>query len=144
MLTYMYSIYVHTTPDGRKYVGCTSQEPEKRFNHGRHYGHCRLFKEAIKEFGWCNITHEVIDTTDSKEEALKLEAHYILLYRSNEREFGYNLKVLDKHNSESKQKMSTSRIGVNTWSKGRKLSDETKHKMSEAMKLRWEKKHALK
>lgn len=30
-------VYVHIAPNGKKYVGITSQKPEKRWNHGEGY-----------------------------------------------------------------------------------------------------------
>lgn len=89
----MYSIYVHTTPDGRKYVGSTSQEPNKRFQGGSNYKTCTRFNDAINFFGWNNIKHEILETVEDKETALKREEYYTLLWRTNEPEFGYNIYV---------------------------------------------------
>ena len=123
----MYSIYVHTTPDGRKYVGSTSQEPNRRFGNGLNkYKHCNRFLEAIKLFGWDNIQHQVLETVEEKETALKREEYYTLLWRTNEPEFGYNIYVGYK-NEEIRKKISEN-------NKGRKQSEETKKKKSEIQK----------
>ena len=87
----MYSIYVHTTPDGRKYVGSTSLEPKRRFHGGSLYRKHIRFYNAIKFFGWYNIEHQVLETVEDKETALKREEYYTLLWRTNEPEFGYNI-----------------------------------------------------
>ena len=102
----MYSIYVHTTPDGKKYVGSTSQEPNKRFLGGCNYKCSTRFYDAIKFFGWDNIQHQVLETVEDKETALKREEYYTLLLRSNEPEFGYNIYVGNIKNEESIKKIS--------------------------------------
>lgn len=43
------------------------------------------------------------------------------------------------HTKETKEKMSKSHKGINTWAKGRKMSDAEKKLRSEAQKIRWEK-----
>ena len=90
----MYSIYVHTTPDGKKYVGVTGKDnPKKRWKNGRLYRHNKCFSDAIKFFGWENIQHEVVETFEDKETAFKMERYYILLWRTNEPAYGWNIKI---------------------------------------------------
>lgn len=110
----MYSIYVHTFPDGKKYVGMTSQDVENRWQLGWGYKDQKNVFNAINSVGWNNIQHDVIETVEDKKTALKREEYYTLLFRSNEPEFGYNIlagntgaKRLGFHHSEeSKKKMS--------------------------------------
>ena len=123
----MYSIYVHTTPDGRKYVGSTSQEPYKRFGRGSTYKKHTSFYDAIKSVGWDNIEHQILETVEDKETAIKREEYYTLLWRTNEPEFGYNIYVGSIPNEENKKKRSESL-------KGRKQSEDTINKRSEKMK----------
>ena len=123
----MYSIYVHTTPDGLKYVGFTGQEPIKRFGGGSHYRNNIRFYDAIKFFGWDNIEHQVLETVKDKKIALKREEYYTLLFRSNEPEFGYNIQVGCIKDEDGRKKHSEKL-------KGRKHSEETKKKQSESLK----------
>ena len=102
----MYSIYLHTTPDGKKYVGSTSQELNKRFSRGHLYKNNTRFYDAIKLFGWDNIEHQVLETVEDKKIAIKREEYYTLLFRSNEPEFGYNIYVGNIQNEEAKNKRS--------------------------------------
>ena len=125
----MYSIYVHTTPDGRKYVGCTSLKTYKRFQGGCNYKNCTRFNDAIKFFGWDNIKHDILETVEDKETALKREEYYTLLWRTNEPEFGYNIFVGSIPNQESKKKRSEKL-------KGKKQSEDTKKKRSESLRGR--------
>ena len=125
----MYKIYVHTTPDGRKYVGVTSKEnPERRWRKGEKYKVNIRFYNAIKSVGWDNIKHQVLETVEDKEIAIKREEYYTLLWRSNEPEFGYNIYVGHIQSEETKNKRSEIM-------KGRKfppLSKERKEKISKA------------
>ena len=102
----MYTIYVHTTPDGRKYVGSTSLEPNIRFGGGNKYKSCTRFNDAINFFGWDNIQHQILETVEDKETAIKREEYYTLLWRTNEPEFGYNIFVGHIQNKETKNRIS--------------------------------------
>ena len=87
-----YWVYVHTCPNGKKYVGCTTKaKPEYRWAKGRGYKG-RLFEEAIRKYGWDNIEHEVFEV-DSKEEMYRKEVELISFYHSNDPEYGYNNSV---------------------------------------------------
>lgn len=124
----MYSIYVHTTPDGKKYVGSTSKEnPERRWRKGEKYKVNIRFYNAIKSVGWDNIQHQVLETVEDKKTAIKREEYYTLLFRSNEPEFGYNIYVGYIQNEETKKKHSERCKGI-------KQSEETKKKKSEKKK----------
>ena len=88
----MWNIYKHTFPNGKCYIGLTKQEPELRFKNGYGYETCPLMWNAIQKYGWNNITTSWLYTniTDIHEAAL-LERQAIQLYKSNEREYGYNI-----------------------------------------------------
>lgn len=81
-----YHVYIHTTPDGKKYVGCTTLEPEVRWR--RKYN--SNFSQAILKYGWDNITHEVFEVS-SKEEMYRKEIELTSFYHSNDPKYGYNL-----------------------------------------------------
>lgn len=126
----MYSIYVHTTPDGKRYVGCTGMEPIKRFgSNGSGYRYNKNFYNDILLFGWNNINHQVLETVEDKKIAIKREEYYTLLFRSNEPEFGYNIYVGNIKDEENRKKYSEKM-------KGRKKSEDSKKKQSEKMKGR--------
>lgn len=87
----MYKIYKHTMPDGKCYIGQTSAKNlYDRWQYGSGYRTNKRFYEDILQIGWNNITHEILEEVETKSEATKRERYYILLYRSNEPEFGYN------------------------------------------------------
>lgn len=123
----MYSLYKHTTPNGKIYIGITSQKPEDRWREGKGY-YNTLFYRAIKKYGWDNISHEILQTGLTKNEAEQKEIELIKAYKSNNREFGYNIEnggnCKGTHSEETKRKISQS-------NKGRVFSEETKRKMRE-------------
>lgn len=85
-----YWVYIHTCPNGKKYVGATTRiKPEIRWGkNGKGYKG-QLFEEGIRKHGWDNITHEVFEV-DSAEEMYRKEVELISFYHSNDPEFGYN------------------------------------------------------
>lgn len=104
-----YIVYLHTTPNGKRYVGITCNRPKERWKRGRGYEN-QFFYEAVQEFGWDNIKHEVLFENLTEEEAEKKEIELISLYKSNQAEFGYNVckggNALKKLSDETKQKIS--------------------------------------
>lgn len=90
----MYSVYIHTTPDGKKYVGLTSKNPpSKRWHNGHGYSENKLFDSAIKKFGWDNIKHEIFFQTDDSELAHCCEKILVEKYNTTDSKFGYNREV---------------------------------------------------
>lgn len=84
-----WSVYVHTTPDGKVYVGATGKPPSIRWNYG--YGYrCSSFFTAIQKYGWNNISHEVVATGLTVGQAFDLEKELIAQYDSTNPEKGYN------------------------------------------------------
>lgn len=85
-----YSVYKHTSPTGKIYIGITHRKPQERWNHGKSYKQNKHFYSAIDKYGWDNFKHEVLFSGLSKEEACEKEKELIAYYKSNQREFGYN------------------------------------------------------
>lgn len=112
----MFSVYKHTTPDGKIYIGATGRDPAKRWQ-GRYRSNA-AFYEAITRFGWQNIAHEVLFTFETKEEAYQKERELIAFYQSNTPEKGYNLAAGGhgatgiRRTAESKEKTRRAMIGV--------------------------------
>ena len=144
-----YCVYKHTCPNGKVYIGITSTSPEKRWQGGKGYK-TQIFYRAIQKYGWDNILHEILFVGLTKKEAEDKEIELIDYYKSNQKEYGYNInnggsatgvfseetrrKISEKnkgkthnkgrvHTEESRKHMSEAHIG-------RKLSEETKRKLS--------------
>ena len=86
-----YWVYIHTCPDGKKYVGCTARtQPEFRWGKdGRRYSFNSNFYSAILKYGWDNIKHEVWEFT-SESEMYYAEKYLITYYDTTNPERGYN------------------------------------------------------
>lgn len=87
-----YLVYRHTNLVNNKiYIGITQQNAEKRWSRGHGYQRQPHFRDAIKKYGWNNFKHEVLFDNLSKEEAIEKEIELIAKYKSNDREYGYNI-----------------------------------------------------
>lgn len=86
-----WSVYKHTTPSGKVYIGITSKTPQQRWNSGHGYRKCKAFWNAIVKYGWQNIQHEVLYEGLTKYQAEALEKELITKYRSTDCRFGYNI-----------------------------------------------------
>lgn len=134
-------VYCHSFPNGKKYIGITSQIPERRWgNQGQGYKNQGLVWNAILKFGWDNILHGILAEVDDIETAEYYEQYYITIYQADNRKYGYNIKSGGraakghKLSPEVVKKMSESRKGENNWIYGKHLSEETKIKLSIAHK----------
>ena len=139
-----YSVYKHTFPNGKVYIGITSLKPEIRWrNDGRGYDSQQYMARAIKKYGWCNVAHEILFDELTKEEAEQREIELINYYKSNQREYGYNVQnggnTTGTHSEETKKYLSEiakKRFSVkeNHPFYEKTHSDETKRKLSESHK----------
>lgn len=106
-----WSVYMHTSPSGKAYIGITSMVPSKRWGGGSGYKHSAHFDAAIKKYGWPNIRHVIWAEGLSKYDACSLEKLLIGMFRTNDRRYGYNIDsggLASKKSESTKQKMSES------------------------------------
>lgn len=156
METVNFTVYKHTSPNGKCYIGITCQDLEYRWgNNGYNYlsvmpnGKLKhpYFANAILKYGWDNITHEILHTNVTKEEACLLESRYISEYKrqglsynvtdGGEGRWGCKLseEIIDKlRNSHRGKKQSAEtiakRVAKNT---GKRRTDEQKAKTSKSV-----------
>ena len=130
MDNFCYSVYVHTSPSGKRYVGITRQKPETRWGNGKKYSNNKYFAQAIKKYGWASFEHKILASELCQQEAEKMERELIARYNSTDRECGYNVLCGgDVHNGgwhhteESKGK-------IGKGATGRKMSEAAKQKIS--------------
>lgn len=88
-----WSVYVHTTPNGKKYIGITSQSVKVRWRNGKGYKYNSYFAKAIRKYGWDNIAHEVVAENLSEECAKEMEIALIRQYNATDRSLGYNISA---------------------------------------------------
>ena len=98
----MYYVYVHTVPNGKKYVGQT-KEPLRRWNNGEGYDGNEPFYKDIELYGWNNILHEIVAEYEDENDALICEAVLISLLDAEKSSCGYNQSkiketILKKYN----------------------------------------------
>lgn len=87
----MYTVYCHTFPHGKVYVGITRQSPIKRWKDGHGYRRGFPIGNAIRKWGWENIDHDIIAEVETLEEAEGLEQYLIALFKSTDSNYGYNI-----------------------------------------------------
>ena len=85
-------VYIHTCPNGKKYVGITTTDPKDRWRKGEGYKSNKHFYSAIQKYGWNNIEHQVFEV-DTKVEMFFLEKYFIAYYQTNNPDFGYNKSI---------------------------------------------------
>lgn len=121
----MYSVYMHTNKiNGKKYVGITSQKPEKRWNNGNGYIHQPFYKE-INKYGWDGFYHEVLFDGLTEEEAKNKESELIEIYKTSSEKYGYNCTIGE---------LEGMRKGNNNPFYGKKHTEKYKARMSELAK----------
>ena len=154
-----YTVYKHTSPNGKVYIGITSQKPEYRWRNGKKYAHNEHFTAAIQKYGWENFKHEILFEGLTREDAVRKEVELIAYHKSNRREYGYNITpggdhyqhteesrrkiglagIGRRHTEDTRRRMSenrrgekSNRYGKEPWCKGKHLSEETKQKLRNA------------
>lgn len=155
-----YTVYMHVTPSGKRYIGITCKKPEYRWNHGDGYALNKHFYNAILKYGWENIDHIIVCRDLSKDEACELEQFLIKVHETTNPSKGYNQsiggesgslgvhftderkkKIGDahkgmRHTEDAKRRISEGHRGKPTWNKGRSWTDDEKETFCKAQKTR--------
>ena len=124
----MYCVYKHTCPNGKVYIGITGLSPARRWQRGKNYISNTYFYRAIEKYGWDNIKHEILFESLTKEEASNKEIELIAFYRSDKRDFGYNIC----HGGEINIPSEETRLKMGNSRRGKKRSVEARLNMSKA------------
>jgi group I intron endonuclease len=120
----MYSIYKVISPSGKLYFGLTNNFSKRK---SRHYTKAKNglntpFAKALRKYNK-DMQWSIVDTVHTLEEAAIIEKNLIKEFSTTNREFGYNITLGGEGS-----------LGRPGWSKGKKLSLETRKKMSESKK----------
>jgi len=138
----MYNIYLITNLENKKqYVGITKFSITERF-----YQHVKrgfLLTEAIQKYGEDKFFIELIEEVDTAGTAYELEQYYIKQYNTKV-PYGYNLtdggdgifgwEVTEEYRQECSERVKQLHKEKKVGMYGKKHSDDTKRKMSEASK----------
>lgn len=160
-----YTVYKHTSPSGKVYIGITAQAISRRWHGGSAYRNNRHFYAAIKKYGWDSIQHEIVSTGLSYEAACRMERELIAKYNSTNPEKGYNLSpggekttLGYKFSPESRARLSAAMKGkrkgiphtaehrehIRQAQIGRQVSDSTRQKLRRALGDRFQTEQARK
>lgn len=145
-----WTVYVHTSPSGKYYVGITSQKNlNQRWRNGEGYVKNDHFYRAIQRYTWDAFTHEIIAEHLTKDEACKMEIKLIAELKSNDYHYGYNISSggegatglfgeknpnYGHHWSEEKRKAFSKYQKEHPY----QLTEEQRQKMSERSKQMWQ------
>lgn len=148
-------IYKYTNKiNGKVYIGQTIDEDRRIWNHKKAYGDT-LFHRAINKYGFDSFEYVILERVDESLLDQK-EIYWIAYYKSNNRQFGYNLttggegsrgyKYTDEQrkNRSEQSKGNKSFVGhthteeykkmMSELNKGKVFSEETRMKMSDSKK----------
>ena len=90
----VYTIYLLTSPSGKKYCGYTSQQNlVRRWNNGHGYKRCPAIWNAICKYGWLNFTKEIIFQTTDQQMAFDKEKEVISKLQLQDPKYGYNIDI---------------------------------------------------
>jgi hypothetical protein len=88
-----FKVYMHTSPNGKRYIGITCQEDSKRRwgSNGCGYKDNEYFWKAIKKYGWDNFQHEILFEGLTEVESKQKEIELIAFYDTTNKSNGYNI-----------------------------------------------------
>lgn len=143
-----YKVYEHIFPNNKVYIGITSQKPEYRWRNGKKYNNNKYMTNAINKYGWENIEHIILYDNLTKQEAESKEKELIKKYKSNIREYGYNIldggnvsngmtedgkkRMINKNKGKHRSLDTEFKKGHKPWTTGKKMTKEFKKKLSES------------
>lgn len=130
----MYTVYKHTTPSGKVYIGITKQNPEKRWQNGNGYKENEHFYRAILKYGWDNIEHEIVENGLTKQQACDLEIELIAKYDATDPRNGYNNSTGGECGSLGVHPSAETRLKISESLNRAYLNPELRQKLSEAHK----------
>lgn len=85
-----YTVYKHTSPSGKVYIGITARPVARRWRGGSAYRNNPHFYAAIKKYGWGAFSHEILATALTKDAACEMEVALIAQHSSTDPAKGYN------------------------------------------------------
>ena len=131
-------VYELLFPNGKKYVGITSQRPNKRWQRGKNYTHNPHLQRAIEKYGWDNIEH-IVHEYETIQEAGEAEQRIITEEHLQNPKYGYNISNGGEHGThcqETKNKLSQKRKGSKNPMFGRKGKLSPRYGKESAMRGR--------
>jgi len=122
-------IYMHTSPNGKSYIGQTCNLAKRNSGHQQKTG-CRALYAAIQKYGWENFEHKTLAAGLTLEQANEMEAALISEHNTMSPN-GYNLRTGGAnsfHSDETKKRQREVKLGT-------KHTPEAIAKISRASKM---------
>ena len=97
----IYSVYMHISPDGKRYIG-QCKDINRRWKKGG-IGYKKdnaYFWADIQKYGWDNFEHVVVQSQLTKTDALNLESDLIHQYQTIDPDKGYNHRTGGRYKGE--------------------------------------------
>ena len=131
-----YIVYEHISPSGKRYIGITSNNPNRRWGaNGQGYSKQPKFFNAILKYGWDNFQHNILYSNLTANEASQKEQELIKYYNTIKN--GYNCEfgglTNKKHSQETIEKLRQLNLGKNNPNYGKTASKETRLKISQLL-----------
>lgn len=128
-------IYCLTSPSGKKYIGQTTRDLDKRFEEHCNRKECAFLYNAIQKYGKENIQKEILINCEND----LLDFHEIEFIKKFETLYsnGYNIRTGGSsglHCDASKEKMRQSKLGEKNFDFGKPRSVEAKKNISMSKK----------
>lgn len=160
-----YTVYKHTSPSGKVYIGITARPVARRWHGGSAYRNNAHFYAAIKKYGWDAFEHEILAEGLTREEACTLEVELIAKHQSTDPAKGYNISrggdkttLGYRYSEESRRKISHALTGkrrgvkhttehcehISQALKGHQVSEGTRNKLRQALGDRFQSEEARK
>lgn len=155
-ITSQYVVYRHIFPNGKSYIGITSQHPFwRRWRAGSGYYKQPKIHNAIQKYGWENVHHEILAEGLTLDDANRVEQEMVAKFDSIRN--GYNISSGGGGtfgipcSSETKAKIGAANRGKaasdpmrlsrytkehGAWNKGKRLTGEHYRKVAEERKRR--------
>jgi group I intron endonuclease len=141
----MKGIYlIRNIANKKVYVG-SSKDIQRRFvthksrlNTGKHKS--RHLQSAWKKYGSDSFEFSILEEVADESVLIFREQHYLEVYKSYDREYGYNIcrfannRKGVKNSEETRKKISRSNSGEKHYNYGKRLTEETRQKISDSMK----------
>ena len=125
----LWSVYKHTSPSGKVYIGIAKDVKHRWRAGGNGYkGSTRIWR-AIQKYGWENFEHEIVAENLSRQEASEMEIALIKKYNATDPAYGYNLTSGGYNGTlspESIEKLRVAQMGHPVSDKVRKVLAESR------------------
>lgn len=128
-----YTVYMHISPSGKRYIGITCTKTNRRWQNGNGYKTQQYFYRAINKYGWDNFQHIIIAKGLDEETAKWLEIELIREWNTTNKDKGYNV-TLGGEGDNGWTPSEETRKKLSEVKKGKTHSEETRKKMSESRK----------